>query len=297
METTNLRQADAYVAVEGILSEKKLEMTKGADGSNVIRGSLVIKTGDTNFTTLNVFVSELTSKKEPNKAYEGMKTVLDEYKSIAEVGEAEATKLACRRGNLQPNTYIHRETYDEVVNVRYSASFVSRVTNEAEYHPRAEFEVEGYVSSITREIVREEETGRLKVKLIVPTYRGTEPLELIVPEDLADDVDNTYEVGQTGKFYGELKNNIIVEDNVIKMAIGRDKVEHKTTYINEIVVTGATAPYEEEREYSSDVISQAMTERSLRLDKEKEEVKNNKKSSPMSTPKPVTGRTLPKFTM
>lgn len=294
---TNLRQADAFVTVEGILSEKKLEMTKSTEGINVIRGSLVLKTGDTNFTTLNVYVNELTSKNEPNKAYEGMKTVMEEYKSIAEVGEAEATKVVCRRGNLQPNTYIQRETYDEISNVRYSASFVSRVLNEVEYSPRAEFEVEGYIASIVNEVKQGEETGRLKLTLIVPTYRGAEPMELIVPEDLADDVDSAYEVGQTARFYGELKNNVIVENNVIKMAIGKDRVESKTTYVNEIVITGASEAYEEEREYASEVIAQAMTERSLRLDREKTEAKENKKSSAVSTPKPVAGRPLPKFSM
>ena len=300
---TDLRQADAFVSVEGILSEKKLEMTANADGSKVIRGSLVVKTNDTNFVTLNVYVSEKTSKGEPNRAYEGMMTVLNEYKSIAEVGEEEATKLSCNRVNLHPNTYIDRTTFEEMTNVRYSASFVSRV-NEAKYgyNPHATFEVEAFIASIIEEVDKEgEPTGRLKMMTYVPTYKGVEPMTIVVPKELADDVNNVFETNQTARFYGELKNNVIIHENVIKLAIGGSKIDSKKEITNEIVLTGATEPYEEEKAYSYETIQKGLVERELRLKKDKDDLQNAKKpAAPMGGGiGGMTGgpRPIPKFSM
>lgn len=298
---TDLRQADAFVSVEGILSEKKLEMITGQDGHGTIRGSLVVKTNDTNFVTLNVYVNEYTSKGEPNRAFDGMQTVMNEYKSIAEVGEAEATKLTCKRGNLQPNSYIDKTTLNEMVNVRYSASFVTRV-EDAKYDPHATFEVEAFISSIVEEVGKDgEPTGRLKMSTFVPTYRGVEPMTIIVPEELADDVANLFEVNQTAKFYGDLKNNVIIHENVIKLAIGGSKTEVKRDFVNEIVLTGATEPYEEERAYAPETIQKGLVERDLRLKKEKEELQNAKKTpagAAGAMPKMAgAARPLPKFSM
>lgn len=302
---TDLRQADAFVSVEGILSEKKLEMVTNPDGSSTIRGFLVVKTSDVNFVTLNVYVNEKTSKGDPNKAYAGMQTVMNEYKSIAEVGEAEATKLSCNRGNLQPNSYIDRNNYEEMTNVRYSASFVNRVDeSKRPYTPHASFEVEAFISSIMEEVDKEgEPTGRLRMMTYVPTYKGVEPMTMIVPSELADDVANLFETNQTARFYGELKNNVIIHENVIKLAIGGSKVETREERVNEILLTGATEPYEEEKAYSLETIQKGLVERELRLKKEKEDLQNAKKTSAGAgvmgmAPKATTGtRPLPKFSM
>lgn len=299
---TDLRQADAFVSVEGILSEKKLEMVDGQDGHSTIRGSLVVKTDDTNFVTLNVYVNEFTSNGSPNRAFEGMKTVMEEYKSIAEVGEAEATKMTCRRGNLQPNTYVDKNTYEVLTNVRYSASFVSRV-DDATYDPKATFEVEAFIENMVDEVDKNgEPTGRVKINTYVPTYRGVEPMLIIAPEEIASDVMDVFENGQTARFYGDLKNNVIVHENVIKLAIGGSKTEIHREFTNEIILTGASEPYEEEKAYTADAINKGLVERDLRLERDKETAKNAKKT-PVTAPgmgaprTSGTGRPLPRFTM
>ncbi len=301
---TDLRTAEATVSVCGLLSEKKLELTTDASGKQrVIRGYVVIKTDDTNFVTLNVWTNEFTSKGAENPSFKNMMTVLNEHQSIADVGEEAATKVMCKKGSLEPNTYIGKEDLMEHTNVRYRASFITKVNSE-EYFPKAEFEVEGVVNAIMEEVNRDgEPTGRLKFKIYVPTYRGVEPLEFFVGEENADDFANNLERGQTARFYGIIVNKTIVEEKVIKMTLGKgERVERDTTKIFELVVNGGVGPYDDERAYDTEVIQKGLVERDLRLQKEKEEAAAKKKSGGQTGAGSMgiaqtagAGRPLPKF--
>lgn len=291
---TDLRQADAFVTVEGILSEKKLEEVTGSDGKRTIKGSVSVKVGDTNFITLNVWVNEFTSKGDVNNAFAGMKTVMNEYQSIAEVGEEAATKVFCKRGQLQPNSYVGKEDLMVHTGVRYSVSYLTRVAPD-KFSPRAEFGVEGFINTILEEMDKEgQPTGRLKMGLYVPTYRGVEPLEVIVPEEIASDFDSNFDRGQTTKIYGDILNCSIVKEKEIKLVVGGVRKEKSTSWINELRATGAEAAYDDGREYDSEAIQKGLVERELRLKKEAEEAAEAKKKGTTSQAA-ATGRTLPKF--
>ena len=297
---TDLRIAEASVKVCGVLSEKKLELTQDASGKKVIRGYVVIKTDDTNFVTLNVWANEFTTNGEKNKSFENMETVLNEHRSIAEVGEEAATRVYCKRGNLEPNTYIGKEDLREHTGVRYRTSFLTKVAQD-KYFPKAEFEVEGFVDSIMEEVNREgEPTGRAKFKIYVPTYRGVEPLEFYAEAENVDEFTNGVDRGQTAKFYGDIVNRTIVEKKIIKMTMGKDREEEDTTRIFELIVNGIIGPYDDDRAYEPEVIQKGLVERNLRLQKEKEEAEAKKKSGAqmgtMNGMASTTGRTLPRFT-
>lgn len=292
---TDLRTADAFVTVEGILSEKKLEEVVGDDGKRTIRGTVTVKVDDTNFVTLNVWVNEVTAKGAVNNAFAGMQTVMNEYQSIAEVGEEAATRVFCKRGQLQPNSYVNREDLMIRTGVRYSASYLTRVAPGA-FSPRAEFEVEAYINTMIEETDKEgQPTGRIKMGLFVPTYRGVEPLEVIVPEEIAEAFDSTFERTQTTKIYGTILSGAIVKEKVIKLVVGGERKEKSTTWINELQATGATAAYEEELEFATEAIQKALVERDLRLQKEKETAAEAKKKGSAATTATSTGRPLPKF--
>lgn len=296
-EKTELRTVEAVVKAEGILSEKELERTLDKEGKEIIRGNITLKVDDTNFIKFNVYVGKMTKDGKENSIYSGIETVLNDYHSIAEVGEDQATKVRVTRGRVEPQTYISRRTNNPEISVRYSSNFFNRVTDE--FSPHACFTIEGYVAKSFPEVNKEGgETGRLKVTILVPTYSGIEPFEFIVPEDLADAFSSIYEVGQTGKFYGDLINRIIVTENVIKMALGRDVHEEKRTSIIERVLTGASDPYEEDSPEALDqeAIRKALTEREMRIDEmkrkaaDKATVGNNPAANKSST-----GREIPKF--
>lgn len=266
---TNLRQADAKVNVEGVVAELSLNEEMDATlGCNKVSGYLTVKTSDTNFVRFNININEKTKAGAENKAYAGIKTVMNDYRSIDAVGEEDADKV---RVNGDLNPYHSTQTGQDVLG--YKSNFFNRVIGE--YNPHAEFDVEMFIANISPEIDKEgEETGRLLVKGWVPQYNnGVEPLTLVVPEDLADAVDSTFENGQTARFYGDVINDRVVIKREVPVAIGKPKVETRTITKNELIVTGATEPYEEgisqEKPYPADTIKAAIQARKDRIESKK----------------------------
>lgn len=235
---TNLRQADAKVTVAGIVSDKKLEMTT-KDGVRTIEGTLTIKTADTNFVQMRVRCADKKKDGSENKTFAGVMTVMNEYKSIADVGEDEADRV---RASGQINLFRSNNNGNEIVS--YTSNFFNRIKANQEFEPKAEFEIEMYIKSLVPEMNKDgEETGRYKIVGWVPTFNGIEPLDLIVPEELADQVSNIYEPKQTARFYGNIVQNVTYETIERPMAFGVKK-ETKANFINELVVTGGSPVYD-----------------------------------------------------
>ena len=298
-ETTNLREADAKVEVVGILSEKKLEEVT-VDGKKTIRGELVIQTGDINFVTFNVYVNEKKKDGNDNPAYAGMKTIMEEYNSVAKVGKENATKVVVsdRSGQFRPNSYVGSDKQVHV-GARYQSMFFNEYKGEPDaFSPHANFEIELAVSSIVPETDKDgEETGRAVVKGWMPTYSGIEPVTLVAEEEVASVLLDDYAPNDTVKFFGDIVNSRAEIDETIPVKIGKPKVRRKTVYKSEMIITGASDPYGEDSEfptpepYDIEAIRKAITDREMKLD---EEIKKAKDAEgKVGTPKARTG--LPSF--
>ena len=216
-----------------------------------------------------------------NKAFAGVMTVMNEYKSIADDGTDEADRV---RTSGQINLFRSNNNGNEIVS--YTSNFFNRIKPNQDYEPKAEFEVEMYIKTLVPEISKDgEETGRYKIVGWIPTFNGIEPLELFVPEELADVVSNTYEPKQTARFYGEIVQNVTYETIERPMAFGVKK-ETKANFINELVVTGGSPAYDAETEeevvkggnqipYNPDTIQAAIDERDRRIKEEQNKPKTN----------------------
>lgn len=277
---TNLRQSEAKVAVVGILAEKDMKI-ENKDGANVLTGSLTIKVDDVNSVRFGVYANALTKEGKESSVFAGLKTVMDEYKTIAEVGEDAADRVAINKGEL--NLFTNKEGR---TNVGFRSNFFSRVKNVENLEPKAEFSVEMFISGIVSEMDKEQnETGRVLVKGWVPTYNGIEPITLVAPADIANDIENSFEPGQTVEFYGTIVNSKIEIRREIPVKIGKPRVEVKTEYKNELVITGASEAYEEditlEKPYDANVIKAAIQERQNKLEEAK-----NKANTPAPAAKP-----------
>ena len=248
MSETSLKQAKSKVVVEGILSSKELEETNDK-GKKAIKGKMNIKVDDTNTITFRVYTSQLKNDGTENRAWAGMQTVMNEYKSIAEVGEENADRVHV---NGQFNTY---RTQDGKEVATYQSNFFTRLSRPLD--PKREFSAEIFVKSVSPEVNADgEETGRLKIKGISPNYNGIDILEIFVPEDLASDVENVIEVGGTTEVWGDIVNARV--EKKIPVAIGKPKTE--TSFVNELVLTGMSEMYSEERAYDSGAIQLAIQE-------------------------------------
>ena len=277
---TNLRQSETKITVEGILASKDLEIITDKNNNQGIRGNLAIKVDDLNTIRFKVYVGEKTSKGEKNKAWDGMMTVMNEYKSIADVGAENADKVRVGKGTF--STYRNQNGVDVV---QYQSNFFNRV--EGELNPARKFSVEGFVKSKVWETDSEgNETGRLKIKVIAPNFNGIDILDLIAPKEsdgsanfsgIADDL---FEVGNTYQIQGEIVNSRVVKKAVA--ALG--SLEGETEYKNELIITGASPAYEEERAYNADAIQLAIqnyedTQAQNQLRKEKVPFEQSKPSA------------------
>ncbi|MDO5764995.1 MAG: hypothetical protein Q4P84_04780 [Elusimicrobiales bacterium] len=265
MAETSLRQADADVNSVGVVSEKKLEV-KTEDGKTSISGYVTIKTSDVNFIRYNVNVNEKTKSGSDNRAYAGIMTVMNEYKSIAEAGEENADKVRVN-GNMNP----YHSIQDNSDVMAYRANFFNRIKADEEYEPRAEFEVEIYISAIMPEMNTDgEETGRVIVSGWIPRYdNGIEPIKMVAEGEVASAIDSMYEPGQTVRFFGDVINNRITKVIPIPVAIGKPKTKTKTEFKNELIITGASEAYEEgvseNPPYDTATIKAAIQERENRI--------------------------------
>ena len=288
---TNLRQSTAKALAEGIVSEIDLKEVV-EEGKKAIEGSVTIKTGDTNFVRYNVKVNEKTKNGADNKTYAGIVTVMNEYKSIAQVGEEEADRVRVS-GDLN----IYTSAMNGNVNVGYKSNFFNRLKNPDEFEPKAEFTLEVFISSITPEVNGEgEETGRTLVKGWTVTYAGVEPITLVAEGDVAAAVDSTFEPGQTVEFYGDMVNSRIEKITEIPVAIGKPRRKVETSYKNELIITGASEAYEEgvsaEKPYEADVIKAAIQERQNKLEEAKAKAQNASKPAAQKPSGQAKGRTL-----
>lgn len=287
---TDLRQSNAKVEIVGIVSEKDLKVVT-EDGATKIQGSLTVKTDDINFIKFNVNVNEKTKAGTDNKTFAGIKTVMEDYKSIAEVGEEEADRV---KVNGDINVY----TGQNGTIVGYKSNFFNRLKNPEDFVPKAEFAIEVFINSITPEMNTDgEETGRIVVNGWTVTYAGVEPVKLFAEDDIASAVDSTFEPGQTVAFYGDVINHRVEKRTEIPVVIGKPRVEIKTSYKNELVITGASEAYEEgitpEKPYEADVIKAAIQERQNRLDEAKAKAQSGQKVVNTAKPSAASkGRTL-----
>ena len=277
---TNLRQANTKATAVGLLTDKKLEIkTDPKTGEKHIEGTVTVKTSDKNFVTFTVYSKEKKNDKTDNKTYAGLVTVMNEFQSVVDAGD----NADYIRVNGQLNPY-RGQNGNEIIG--YRGSFFNRIRNVENIEPEATFEIEMFIQSIVPEMGKDadgemSETGRLKISGWVPTYNGIEPVDLIVPEDLASACEDTYEPGQTVEFYGDIINNSIEETIEKPVAFGKPKKEVRRTYINELIVTGGSEPYDGDEEtdkdhvpYDRGAIEGAIAERNTEIEEAKNKAKN-----------------------
>lgn len=273
---TNLKEAKRQTYTLGVLAEKNLEYDDASNPTKV-SGKLVLQTGPVNFTEYRVNIQKMTKSGTENSAWKGIQTIMDTYKSLAEVPREEATVVEVRRGQVAP--WSSKNDAGQITErMQFSSNFFQTyVPKEDEEIPYAStFEVEVYIKAVRPEVITSgenagEETGRVIVDGYLPLYGGKiEPITLVAPEDIASDVMDIYAPGQTVYFTGDIANTRVITEREIPMAIGKPKKERKTDFKDELIITGSSEPYEEEQAYTQDIISAALAEREANLEKPRE---------------------------
>ena len=245
---TNLRQTDSKVRITGYLAEKNLERIVDNTGRNVIRGSVTIKTGESNSVQVRVYVTEKTKKGTLNPAWNSIVGVMDNYSSIADVGEENATIISVSGGTYDPRHYVQNGRQVEGY-PQYSSSFFRSEERKDGIKDRfvSNMDVEGYVANVRPEFKivdgEETETGRLICDIYVNRFKGLEKSSFIVSEQDASEFQRDVLPGQTREFYVDIINTQIVTTVHKEAKIGRGRDEEIVRRSREQVLTGISDDY------------------------------------------------------
>src|SRR5690625_3543506 len=151
---TSLRQAENFVLIEGTLVENRLE-ERVVNGREAIAGELDIETKENEVHTVSFFSFKEKNDGTENGIYTSLVTVMNDYKSIASYGREEADRVRVTGGNIRLNEYYGQDgklrSFPQI-----QSNFVNRLRADEEFNPRAEFDVEVVVRSVTDEYKNDE---------------------------------------------------------------------------------------------------------------------------------------------
>lgn len=252
-EQKKLRQAQNDVNIVGYLVEKNLEVkefTNGTDGSKykAMTGTLSVRTAENETHVVRFFAKEFKNDGSPNAQFTGLQTIINEHVSIADLKNSDNPEakpdLINVFGGIELNEYYTGEALTSRQQVQ--GRFAGRVRENADHTPRAKFDIEGVVSKTIEEFDKNgEETGRVKVELLVPDFRGQiTPLSFVVGENGADYARENFTSGTSVLAYGDIVNFREEKEKRIPMGFGEDKIEKTVTFHSEYLITGGTV-YEE----------------------------------------------------
>lgn len=279
-----LRQAENRVKIEGILAEidiKPGSFNKNGQIMESIGGSITVKvtqkiSGEEKELAIPVhmFASKLTNKGTPNPAYESIKKIADEYTSIAasENGEEGADRIRITGASIRMNEYYSAD--GRLISFpRVNASFVNRISK-SECKPEATFTAEFVVANKDEELDRNgEPTGRYRIDAIIPQYGGRVDVVPMFAQSkgVIDAVSTYWEVGNTVKANGRLDFSATTETTLEEVDFGEPIEKTRTINRSDLIITGGSQePLEGEFAFDNAEIQNALADRKLRLEKQKD---------------------------
>jgi len=292
---TQLRQALNEVKLVGEVVEKNFEIKEFTDKNtgakyNAATGSFSIRTGENEVHTARFFKKELTKAGAVSKSFTGMQTAANRYLSVADIanlidkgeakeGELSPTKVEVK-GNLSLNEFFNDNDEHKKYN-QINIDFISEVKDVANYQPKAEFDLEAIVQSVKPEMSGDEETGRVKMSVLVPNYSGAVmPFDLVAPERGRDYIESNFQKGSSIKLYGNIVNFRKVTVKVEEMGFGENRETESYDYILEYLISGATLIDEDSNKaFDISLVKDALVKREVFLEqlktKSKEQQSNN----------------------
>lgn len=305
----NLKQTENKVVIEGLVAENNLEIVaakRKIDGKDVddrkVQGTLEIRTGEDETQTVKVFMWEKKKDGNPNKKFAGFETLANELKSIADVGQAEASKVKITDGELTLNEYYGQDGKFKQfpqVTAGYSG-FVNRVEEGKPFELRAEFtDLEIIVSKVVEEFTRGEDaepTGRVIVEGYTVNHAGVvSPQKFVVEEGGgAEYVMDNFEKGKLATVYGKLVNIQKEHIKFEEMGFGKPKEVKTYEYVREQVITGGSiydTDVKEDKKIDLEVLKSALQQRELHLASLKSD--NENKDNNGGAKPPVKGSSNP----
>ena len=287
------------LGVMGILKSYKLTYKKareiegdnvdfnGQDKGDKIIGSFTLLVGEVETITINLgygvseFKSYIDKETDKPKIIENKNFILlkdmynEKLPTIADVENKEdATYIQLSgkgnyKGRISENIY--KNSNDIVVkNIQYELGYGNLYIKDKDKVKElyAQFTADVYVKSVAPETKinskteDEEETGRVEMKVYIPTSKGSVvPLTLIAQDDMAEAIKENVdeEGGETLYVEGTIHCSVTQteeDENGEAKGWGKKRKEIKTVYKNELIIDYAE-PVEDEEDEEGEIIEKA----------------------------------------
>lgn len=251
-----------------------------------------------NMSEVAEFSLDEDGKQQENSAWKEMMTIMSDYipKKDAKEGEV-PTRVMVKSARLQPNEYVDKKTFDYKVYLPNISTYHVTSNGVPEYDI-AEGNISGIIRAITPELKggdSEEETGRLKVELYTFNSTGkASPVNLIAEQDIAEDLNDAYQAGDSVKLYYEvLTKQIGGAPKKTTSAFGRRESNTVSGFsITEYSIFNGDEKFEEEHELyiSIEDMKEAMKERQILIETKIKEAKEKGKEDKKDKPSTGTSR-------
>ena len=280
-----MRISENQVKIEGILSEVGLEtatFNRKGQTTECIRGTVKIRVEqDINgtMTTMEVpvsaFASRYTNAGAENPAYNSLKDVMENYKSIAACGNIDdADRVRITNGSLQENVF-YAKNGDLVNTSRISASFINKIAKN-ECKPEATFTATIVVGNKSDELDRDgTPTNRLNVNGVIIQYgERADLIKFIVAKPEAKNhIEQYWNDGDTVRVQGKVNFSSKTEYIEEEVGFGEPIKTAKTTSVHELLIeSGSAGCLEGDAAYDIKDIQSALAARKVRIEETKKPV-------------------------
>lgn len=282
-----MRISENQVKIEGILSEVGLEtatFNRKGQTTECIRGTIKIRVEqDINgtMTTMEVpvsaFASRYTNAGAENPAYNSLKDVMENYKSIAACGNIDdADRVRITNGSLQENVF-YAKNGDLVNTSRISASFINKIAKN-ECKPEATFTATIVVGNKSDELDRDgTPTNRLNVNGVIIQYgERADLIKFIVAKpDAKNHIEQYWNDGDTVRVQGKVNFSSKTEYIEEEVGFGEPIKTAKTTSVHELLIeSGSAGCLEGDAAYDIKDIQSALAARKVRIEETKKPAVN-----------------------
>ena len=280
-----MRISENQVKIEGILSEVGLEtatFNRKGQTTECIRGTIKIRVEqDINgtMTTMEVpvsaFASRYTNAGAENPAYNSLKDVMENYKSIAACGNIDdADRVRITNGSLQENVF-YAKNGDLVNTSRITASFINKIAKN-ECKPEATFTATIVVGNKSDELDRDgTPTNRLNVNGVIIQYgERADLIKFIVAKpDAKNHIEQYWNDGDTVRVQGKVNFSSKTEYIEEEVGFGEPIKTAKTTSVHELLIeSGSAGCLEGDAAYDVKDIQSALAARKVRIEETKKPV-------------------------
>lgn len=289
-----IQEKQNQIEVVGYLSEVDLK-DGSKDGKDYIAGTIKIKTeeaiGGKNVPIeipFNVFSYNVTSKGNPNPAYESLQTVRDNMISVAACGSTEGAtrvRVYTNKGGIRENAFINKQ--GQLINsARLNGSFFNYANSNQENC--AKFETVIFILAIKDEVNRDGElTDRIIIDGGFVNYNGELQVVpfVVANKDAITHIKTYWKDGDTVKVFGKIAYTYEVETITEEVGFGEPVTKQKTVSHKEFLITsGSPAALDPEESFNNDDIVSALAERKRKQDQLKAEFEMKSQKGRNTTP-------------